>query len=112
MLSKVDSNEANLQALCLTPTRELAIQILADAVAPLKKNIHPEIICEAALAQVQVPRGGRSNAHLVVGTPGKVTEWVNKKYIRLNNLKVFVLDEADTMVGGKEFHLSCISLMT
>lgn len=102
MLSKVNPSVASLQALCLTPTRELAIQILADAIQPLKKHMVPEVITEAALAQIQVARGGRSSAHLVVGTPGKVTEWVNKKYIRLGEVAVFVLDEADTMIGDTE----------
>ena len=112
MLTKINSSESSLQALCLTPTRELAIQILSDAIAPLKRNIVPEVICEAALAQVQVPRGGRSNAHLVVGTPGKVGEWITKKYIKLSAIKVFVMDEADIMVGGKEsFLLFLLSLL-
>ena len=40
-----------------------------------------------------------ADAHLVVGTPGKVVNWLKTKIIKTNNIKVFVLDEADNMVA-------------
>ena len=89
---------ATTQALCVTPTRELAIQIVDNAIKPMAANMHGLKI-ELGLAQAFVPKNGYVDAHIVVGTPGKITDWIKRKSLRLQNLKVFVLDEADQMVA-------------
>ena len=57
---------------------------------------------QLAIAGTQVERGKGVQAHLVIGTPGKVVDWLKRKTINTKNIKVFVLDEADNMVeeGG------------
>merc|ERR1711920_266506 len=46
-----------------------------------------------------VPRGSQVDAHIVVGTPGRVEFMIKKRILDTRSMKVFVLDEADVMVG-------------
>jgi ATP-dependent RNA helicase DeaD len=86
------------QALILVPTRELAVQV-RDEVVKLAKG--------RTVAAVAVyggkPLGGqieklRAGAHVVVGTPGRVIDLLGRKALRLNELDIVVLDEADRML--------------
>mmetsp|Transcript_17174 Transcript_17174/g.24280 ORF Transcript_17174/g.24280 Transcript_17174/m.24280 type:complete len:480 (+) Transcript_17174:123-1562(+) len=86
------------QALCVTPTRELAVQIVNKTVKPMAKHM-PGLKIQMALSGEQVARGANLDAHLIVGTPGKVVDWLKRKIIKTRNIKVFVLDEADNMVS-------------
>ena len=102
MLARIDSTKDKLQAICLTPTRELAVQIMSDAITPLKARITPPVKGEVILAGVNIARNSKSSAHVIVGTPGKVVECLSKKYLSLKHVNVFVLDEADFMVADTE----------
>lgn len=90
---------ATTQAICVTPTRELANQIVLKAVQPMAANM-TGLKIELAL------KGGdqhsKIDAHMIVGTPGTIVFWLKKRYINAKTVKVFVLDEADNMVeeGG------------
>jgi ATP-dependent RNA helicase DDX19/DBP5 len=84
---------ATTQALCVSPTRELAIQIVEQAVRPMAANM-AGLKIELAVAGER-PVGRSIDAHIVVGTPGKVVDWIKRKYINGKTIKVFVLDEAD-----------------
>jgi ATP-dependent RNA helicase DDX19/DBP5 len=97
---KVDS-PATTQAICVTPTRELAIQIFDKAVKPMAANM-VGLKIQLAIAGEQLAKGAHVEAHIVIGTPGKICDFLKRKQIRTNNIKVFVLDEADNMVeeGG------------
>ena len=66
MLSIIDTSRPEVQALCLTPTRELADQILKDAVVGLSSRM-PQVRWEAALSGVEIERGRRCQSHIVVG---------------------------------------------
>ncbi|GKY95416.1 hypothetical protein MPSEU_000503100 [Mayamaea pseudoterrestris] len=92
---------ATTQALCVTPTRELAVQIVDKAIKPMAANM-AGLKIELAIAGANVERGTALDAHLVVGTPGKVVDWLKRRLINSKTIKVFVLDEADHMVdeGG------------
>lgn len=99
MLYRIEVDQpATLQALCVTPTRELAIQIVEKAVRPMAMNmtgLQIEIAIAGNMAR-------RIEAHLIVGTPGKIVDWLKRRMIDARTVKVFVLDEADHMVeeGG------------
>jgi ATP-dependent RNA helicase DDX19/DBP5 len=98
MLYRIKVDEpSTTQALCVTPTRELAIQIFDKAVKPMAANMMGLKI-QLAIAGTVIERGQSLQAHLVIGTPGKVVEWLKRKVINTKNIKVFVLDEADNMV--------------
>jgi ATP-dependent RNA helicase DDX19/DBP5 len=95
------NSPATTQALCVTPTRELAVQIFQKAVAPMAANM-TGLKVQLALAGEFLGRGEKVDAHVVIGTPGKVVDWIKRKTIKTDAIKVFVLDEADDMVreGG------------
>jgi ATP-dependent RNA helicase DDX19/DBP5 len=94
---EVDS-PSTTQALCVTPTRELAVQIFQKAVTPMAANM-TGLKVQLALAGEQAARGQAVDAHMVIGTPGKVVDWLKRRNIVTKHLKVFVLDEADEMVS-------------
>uniref|UniRef100_A0A7S2UE24 RNA helicase n=1 Tax=Attheya septentrionalis TaxID=420275 RepID=A0A7S2UE24_9STRA len=92
---------ATTQALCVTPTRELAVQIMQKSVVPMAANMKG-LKVQLALAGEMIERGKTVDAHLIIGTPGKVVDWLKRRTIDSKTIKVFVLDEADNMVdeGG------------
>ena len=99
MLYRLEVNDPpTTQALCVTPTRELAIQIFQKAVMPMAANM-VGLKIQLAIAGTTIEKGTRLNAHMVIGTPGKVVDWLKRRIINSKTIKVFVLDEADNMVG-------------
>jgi ATP-dependent RNA helicase DDX19/DBP5 len=99
MLYRLEVNDPpTTQALCVTPTRELAIQIFQKAVKPMAANM-VGLKIQLAIAGTTIEKGTPLNAHMVIGTPGKVVDWLKRRIINSKTIKVFVLDEADNMVG-------------
>mmetsp|Transcript_1142 Transcript_1142/g.1748 ORF Transcript_1142/g.1748 Transcript_1142/m.1748 type:complete len:498 (+) Transcript_1142:138-1631(+) len=100
MLYRIEvDTPAITQALCVTPTRELAVQIFTKTVAPMAANMKG-LKVQLALSGEQIARGKSVDAHMLIGTPGKVVDWLKRKIIKTHAIKVFVLDEADEMVGA------------
>jgi len=89
---------ATCQGLCVTPTRELAVQIFNNAVTPMAAHM-PGLKVRLALAGETIERGAKLDSHMVIGTPGKVVDWLKRRIIDARTIKVFVLDEADNMVA-------------
>eukprot|EP00601_Ochromonadales_sp_CCMP2298_P013938 CAMPEP_0173235146 /NCGR_PEP_ID=MMETSP1142-20121109/10667_1 /TAXON_ID=483371 /ORGANISM="non described non described, Strain CCMP2298" /LENGTH=563 /DNA_ID=CAMNT_0014165361 /DNA_START=31 /DNA_END=1722 /DNA_ORIENTATION=- len=108
MLAAIDPHSHTCQALCLTPTRELANQILSDAVRPLSSRL--TVTYEEGLPGREVPRGAVCASHIVVGTPGTVKRWVKMGYLPLDRVRVFVLDEADKMVEERSLGADTIAI--
>ena len=104
--TKVD-DPPTCQALCVTPTRELANQIVLKAVLPMGQNMKGLKI-RIAVAGENVAKGEKLNAHIVVGTPGKIVDWLKRKIINSKTIKVFVLDEADNMVEESGFRANSL----
>ena len=110
MLYRIDTTSNTTQALCVTPTRELAIQIVEKAVLPMSVNMQePKLRVQLAIAQCDKPpssspRDNNTVPHIVVGTPGKIVDWMKRRIISPQHIKVFVLDEADTMVESSSGH--------
>ncbi len=94
---KID-DPATPQALCVTPTRELAVQIVNKCIKPMAAHM-TGLKVQLALGGERMERGAKVQAHLIVGTPGKVVDWLKRRTIDSKNIKVFVLDEADNMVA-------------
>ena len=92
---------ATTQALCVTPTRELAIQIFEKALKPMAANM-PGLKVQLAVAGTHIAKGEKCDAHIVIGTPGKVVDWMKRRLFNAKTIKTFVLDEADSMIeeGG------------
>eukprot|EP00019_Armaparvus_languidus_P005099 CAMPEP_0168594530 /NCGR_PEP_ID=MMETSP0420-20121227/8951_1 /TAXON_ID=498008 /ORGANISM="Pessonella sp." /LENGTH=596 /DNA_ID=CAMNT_0008630863 /DNA_START=122 /DNA_END=1907 /DNA_ORIENTATION=- len=86
----------NPTAIVLCPTRELAIQVMNDVekFLPFKKGV---CVYGGSSYETQ-SRALNRGCDIVVGTPGRVQDLINKGYLSLENLKLAVLDEADTML--------------
>jgi ATP-dependent RNA helicase DDX19/DBP5 len=104
MLSRVDLNLDEVQALCLAPARELARQTL-DVVMSMGR--FTSVKTQFAVPQA-VPKGQRITAQIVVGTPGTVMDLIKRRLLPTQNIKVFVLDEADNMLDQQGLGEQCI----
>jgi ATP-dependent RNA helicase DeaD len=98
ILSKIDTNSRITQALVLAPTRELALQV-AEAFsrygAHLRVNVLPVYGGSSYGPQLA---GLKRGAQIVVGTPGRVIDHLDKGSLDLSHLDYLVLDEADEML--------------
>ncbi|HZK05646.1 MAG TPA: DEAD/DEAH box helicase [Actinomycetaceae bacterium] len=98
LLSHVDPDKAFVQALVLTPTRELAIQV-ADHISSYARHIPTEIVpVYGGSSYVPQLRALKHGAQVVVGTPGRVMDLMERGALDLSGVRVFVLDEADEML--------------
>lgn len=100
VLEKIDTSRSHVQALILSPTRELAIQIAKDiqAFAKYKKGLRVATIYGGARADTQI-RALQDGAHIVVATPGRAVDLINRKALQLQKVQWLVLDEADEMLN-------------
>lgn len=104
LIEKIDEKNNTIQALVLSPTRELAQQVsLQIQNFGRQKNIKVVTIYGGASYSTQLS-GLKRGAHIVVATPGRLVDFIEKKSLNLSNVQVVVLDEADEMVsrGFKE----------
>ncbi len=100
MLEKIDLKNRNVQALVLCPTRELAVQIAEEVnrIGKYFKGLHILPIFGGQDIERQI-RGLRSGAHIVIGTPGRVLDHLRRKTLKMSQLKMLILDEADEMLN-------------
>uniref|UniRef100_A0A0K8TQ74 Eukaryotic initiation factor 4A n=1 Tax=Tabanus bromius TaxID=304241 RepID=A0A0K8TQ74_TABBR len=99
ILQKIDTNLKECQALILAPTRELAIQIQRVVIALAE---YMKVDCHACIGGTNVREDLRRLAqgcHVVVGTPGRVFDMINRQVLRTSKISLFVLDEADEMLS-------------
>ena len=99
LLSNLDLKQKDPQILVLTPTRELAIQV-AEAFktyASKLRGFHVLPVYGGQDYRTQISALKRG-VHVVVGTPGRVMDHMRRGTLKLNNLSVMVLDEADEML--------------
>ncbi len=99
LLQRIDLNVKRTQVLVLVPTRELAIQVAAafERYAAKMSGLNVLAIYGGAAYQPQLSQLKRG-AHVVVGTPGRVTDHMNRGSLQLDALKCIVLDEGDEML--------------
>ena len=99
MIEHIDPASDDLQGLILAPTRELAIQI-ADELRGLLtyyKDIRVTVLYGGQRMEPQI-RSLQQHPHIVVATPGRLTDHYNRKNLRLDRIKTVILDEADRML--------------
>lgn len=99
VLQNIEVKSSKVQALVLTPTRELAIQV-AEAFHSYGKHLGrvrvlPVYGGQSISQQIRHLRGG---VQIIVGTPGRVMDHLRRETIDISDLKVVVLDEADEML--------------
>jgi ATP-dependent RNA helicase DeaD len=98
MIQRLDPNVKGVQGLILAPTRELAVQV-ADNLSKFgkytKTRVLPVYGGESINKQIHALKG---NIHIVVGTPGRVIDLMNRGILHLSSVRIVVLDEADRML--------------
>ena len=98
IMEHVKQNERHSQALILVPTRELARQVA---------SVFDEL-CDKSNVRVTLLYGGvgydkqekqlRAGAQIVVGTPGRTLDHINRRTLKLDRIRIMILDEADEML--------------
>lgn len=99
LLQKIKSTSKGIQAIILAPTRELANQI-AGEIEKISKYDPMRTFCVYGGVPVynQVKSLHKTKPHILVGTPGRVLDLINRDAIQLDKVKYFCLDEADEML--------------
>ena len=99
LLNKLDPKLFKIQSLVLCPTRELAEQISSEIrrLARMIPNIKIATIYGGTPVKSQADSLAKG-VHIVVGTPGRIEDHINKGNLNLENMETLVLDEADRML--------------
>ncbi|MCW6037005.1 DEAD/DEAH box helicase [Spirulina subsalsa FACHB-351] len=99
ILEQIDLQGSEVQALILTPTRELAQQV-AQAIEDfwVNRKLRVLTVCGGQSIERQI-RSLRRGVHIVVGTPGRVIDLLDRNELNLDQLQWVVLDEADEMLS-------------
>lgn len=95
---------AGIKALILTPTRELAIQIGESFTAYGKLLRIKHTVIFGGVPQRSQTDALRAGVDILIATPGRLLDLMDQRYVRLEHLKTFVLDEADRMLDMGFIH--------
>lgn len=100
VIQRVDTDVREPQALVLAPTRELCLQIAADLADFSKYTPDLSIIPVYGGSSIESQiRALRHGAHIIVATPGRLIDLINRGVVRLDKVNTVVLDEADEMLN-------------
>ncbi|UII79531.1 DEAD/DEAH box helicase [Flagellimonas sp. CMM7] len=110
LLQLIDSENTEVQAVILAPTRELGQQIYTNLVSFTAHgpSISIAAVCGGIPIKPQIERL-KTTTHIVVATPGRLIDLVQRKAVNIQNLKYLVLDEADEMVSVLKKDLDVIA---
>ncbi len=96
--AKADSGKSGIAALVLVPTRELAMQVVDQYNALRGTKLSPAALVVGGLAEGNQLTALRRGARIVVATPGRLEDFLDRRLISFQSLQVLVLDEADRML--------------
>jgi ATP-dependent RNA helicase DeaD len=99
-IERMDPKAAGPQVLILCPTRELAIQVSEEVhkLAFFKRGVKPLPIYGGQSYERQFS-GLRAGANVIIGTPGRIIDHIDRKTLQLGGIKTVILDEADEMLN-------------
>ena len=100
LLERIDTSRRETQALVLSPTRELCLQITDDIrdFAKYIDGIHVEAVYGGASIEPQM-RSLKKGVQIIVATPGRLVDLMHRGYAHLEQVRIIVLDEADEMLN-------------
>ncbi|KRN69913.1 ATP-dependent helicase [Carnobacterium maltaromaticum] len=99
MLQKIDLKNRAVQGLVIAPTRELAIQTQEELFRLSRdKKVRVQVVYGGADISRQI-RSLKDQPHIVVGTPGRLLDHINRRTLKLDQVETLVLDEADEMLN-------------
>ncbi len=100
LFQKIDVSKKDMQVIILTPTHELAIQILRQ-IELLAENSDFKVKGTSIIGNVNIARQIdklKEKPHIIVGSPGRILELIKKRKITAHTVKTIVLDEADRLL--------------
>jgi ATP-dependent RNA helicase RhlE len=93
-----------ISTLILTPTRELAIQI-GESFAAYGRNLKlKHTVIFGGVSQKSQTDALRAGVNILIATPGRLLDLMNQRFVKLDHIKIFVLDEADRMLDMGFIH--------
>ena len=100
MLNGLDPEIKSIQGLVVAPTRELAIQV-QEEIFRIGKEMRARVYVVYGGSPIgkQIERIKRNQPQIIVGTPGRLLDLMNRKVLKIDQLKTLVLDEADEMLN-------------
>lgn len=98
IIQSIRTKGDNVQALILEPTRELAMQTCAELQSFTEKNGPRTCVLYGGASYSNQIRELKSGAEIVVGTPGRIKDHIERKTLNLSKIKYFILDEGDEML--------------
>lgn len=113
ILNNLDTTSQYIEHLIIAPTRELAIQI-HDQLLKIGKYLNPRIaLIIGGVSYDKQTKQLSKKPNIIVGTPGRISDYVKSKRFKLSYIKTFTLDEADELLnmGFKEEIESIISFL-
>ncbi|MGD6818546.1 DEAD/DEAH box helicase [Metabacillus sp. 84] len=99
LIEKIEPENQNIQAIIIAPTRELAVQVSEELykLSYYKRSrVLPIYGGQDISRQI---RALKKNPHIIVGTPGRLLDHINRKTLKLDGVHTVVLDEADEMLN-------------
>jgi ATP-dependent RNA helicase DeaD len=101
LLHKIDPKEHGVQALVLSPTRELCMQIQEEFVkySKFSRGVNTMAVYGGTPIGTQIRELKRANVQVVVATPGRLIDLLERGAVNLEEVKIVVLDEADEMLN-------------
>ncbi|MCY7350212.1 MAG: DEAD/DEAH box helicase [Cytophagaceae bacterium] len=99
IIEKIDPSDRTVQALVMCPTRELAVQVSEEIkkLAKHKRGLSTTAIYGGDSIERQI-RDLKRGVHIVIGTPGRIIDHIERGTLKLDHAKIVVLDEADEML--------------
>lgn len=100
LIQKIDPENRSTQALILSPTRELCLQITNEIKQYSKyvKGLHTVAVYGGASITEQA-REVKKGAQVIVATPGRMQDMINRNLVNIKNIQICILDEADEMLN-------------
>jgi ATP-dependent RNA helicase DeaD len=112
LIQKIDANNRNTQALILSPTRELCLQITNEIklYSKYEKGINVVAVYGGASISEQA-REVKRGAQIIVATPGRMQDMINRGYVNISEINYCILDEADEMLN-MGFYEDIVSILS
>ncbi|KUP04523.1 DEAD/DEAH box helicase [Bacillus coahuilensis m2-6] len=99
LVEKIDTKNTNVQGLIIAPTRELAIQVSEELYkVGYDKRVRVLAVYGGQDINRQI-RAMKKGPHIIVGTPGRLLDHINRRTLKLDQVHTLVLDEADEMLN-------------
>lgn len=99
ILQRINTDEERTQALILSPTRELSFQTkrVIDAIGTMIPNLRTQLLIGGTSTEEDIRLLEQYPPHVAIGCTGRVQDMLRRKRLKIDNLKIIVVDEADEM---------------